>query len=81
MTGIGAASARGEAKDENATLVPPIPEKLQGNVKRTINGLKSKYLKINHCSKTQQNTKNMHKCRIPMGSKDNQTLYLVNSFV
>ena len=48
MTGIGAASARGEAKDENATLVPPIPEKFQGNVKRTINGLKSKYLKINH---------------------------------
>ena len=57
MTGIGAASARGEAKDENATLVPPIPEKFQGNVKRTINGLKSRYLKINHSSKTQQNTK------------------------
>ncbi len=47
MTGIGAASARGEAKDENATLVPPIPEKFYGNVKRTMNGHKSKYLKIN----------------------------------
>ena len=40
MTGIGAASAKGAAKDDNATLVATTPENFYGNVKRTITNKK-----------------------------------------
>ena len=89
MTGIGAASAKGAAKEDNATLVATTPEKFYGNVKRTITN-NNRRTQNQKCSldmtllaqnKTLENTtKTCIDVEYPWDGRTN-SLYLVSSFV